>query len=79
MCADVNIAASGRGEGGEELLHCRLVGNQDVCLDRVIKQRLAIIGKLAKLDSEGWSTRELRGTSLRHKCVQRCRNPEGKQ
>jgi hypothetical protein len=24
----------------------------DVCLDRVIKQRLAILGKLAKLDAE---------------------------
>jgi hypothetical protein len=30
-------------------MHCRFVRNPDVCLDRVIKQRLAILGKLAKL------------------------------
>jgi hypothetical protein len=36
-------------------MHSRFVRNPDVCLDRVIKQRLAILGKLVKLNPIGRS------------------------
>src|ERR1700732_1802161 len=65
-------AAQKWASGGWERCTFCFVRNPDVS-DRVIKQRLAILGKLAKVDPSGRSTGKLRWTSPRRNCAQQRR------